>query len=80
MFFHGRPGGRITILLKECSRVTLPRPLPTSEESMIEIRRDSQRKIFRERAGRSKKSAQKNIRKRNYNYENRQKLPLCGDK
>ena len=34
--------------LKECSRVTLPRPLKPSEEANIEIRSNSQTKIYRD--------------------------------
>ena len=32
--------------LQECSRVTLPRPLPTKHEAFIEIRRDVHERIF----------------------------------
>ena len=34
--------------LKECSRVTLPKPLPVTEEALIEIRRDIHDRIFME--------------------------------
>ena len=34
--------------IQECSRVTLPRPLPTKQEAFIEIRRDVHSKIYRE--------------------------------
>ena len=34
--------------LKECSRVTLPKPLPTKEEALIEMRREMHGKIYEE--------------------------------
>jgi hypothetical protein len=32
--------------LKECSRVTLPKPLPPAEEALIEMRRNSQKTLY----------------------------------
>ena len=32
--------------LKECSRITLPKPLPPAQEAALEIRRNSQQKIY----------------------------------
>ena len=34
--------------LQECSRVTLPKPLPTKEEALIEMRREIHGKIYEE--------------------------------
>ena len=34
--------------LKECSRVTLPKPLPVCEESIMEMRRNLHDKLYKE--------------------------------
>ena len=34
--------------MKECARITLPRPLNTREEAMLETRKRSQKEIFKE--------------------------------
>ena len=34
--------------LKECTRITLPKPLPTEEEAKLEIRKNTQLQIFRD--------------------------------